>query len=56
MDPIEFIRHLHLLTGLPDMTLQISDTRLLLMVLPPGAFLTLGCLIALKNLIDGANE
>ena len=45
--------NLHLLTGLPDMTLHISDTRLLLMVLPPGAFLTTGCLIALKNFLDG---
>jgi Na+-translocating ferredoxin:NAD+ oxidoreductase RnfE subunit len=26
----------------------------LLMALPPGAFLTLGCLIAAKNVIDGA--
>lgn len=48
--------NLHLLTGLPDMTLRISDTRLLLMVLPPGAFLTLGCLIALKNAIDGGQR
>ena len=46
--------NLHLLTGLPDLTLHVADTGFLLMVLPPGAFLTLGCLIALKNVIDGA--
>jgi electron transport complex protein RnfE len=46
--------NLHLLTGLPDLTVHIADTGLLLAVLPPGAFLTLGCLIALKNVIDGA--
>ena len=32
-----------------NMKLQIWDSGFLLMVLPPGAFLTLGCLIALKN-------
>ncbi len=46
--------NLHLLTGLPDITVHIADTGFLLLVLPPGAFLTLGCLIALKNVIDGA--
>ena len=46
--------NLHLLTGLPDLTLHVANTGFLLMVLPPGAFLTLGCLIALKNVIDGA--
>ena len=40
------------LTGLPDISMTISDSGFLLMVLPPGAFLTLGCLIALKNLVD----
>ena len=45
--------NLHLLTGLPDVTIVIADQGFLLMVLPPGAFLTLGCLIALKNFIDG---
>ena len=42
------------LTGLPDMTLSFtdSDSVFLLLVLPPGAFLTLGCLIAAKNYID----
>jgi len=43
---------LHTLTGLPDLTIRFADSGLLLMILPPGAFLTLGCLIALKNLID----
>lgn len=46
--------NLHLLTGLPDVTIQVADSGFLLLVLPPGAFLTLGCLIALKNVIDGA--
>ena len=32
-----------------EMELRIWDSGFLLMVLPPGAFLTLGCLIALKN-------
>ncbi len=45
--------NLHLLTGLPDVTIRVADAGFLLMTLPPGAFLTLGCLIALKNLIDG---
>ena len=40
------------LTGLPDMTLSITDSGFLLLLLPPGAFLTLGCLIAAKNYID----
>lgn len=44
------------LTGLPDMTLHIADGGFLLMILPPGAFLTLGCLIAAKNFIDGASR
>lgn len=44
--------NLHLMTGLPDVTLRVADSGFLLMVLPPGAFLTLGCLIALKNLIE----
>lgn len=38
--------------GLPDMTIHFLDQGFLLMVLPPGAFLTLGCLIAFKNWID----
>lgn len=46
--------NLYLLTGLPDVTIHVADSGFLLMVLPPGAFLTLGCLIALKNVIDGA--
>lgn len=41
--------NLHLLFGDKDVTLHFSDTGFLLLVLPPGAFLTLGCLIALKN-------
>ena len=46
--------NLHLLTGSPDMSIQIADSGFLLLALPPGAFLTLGCLIACKNVIDGA--
>lgn len=41
------------LTGLPDMTIHLADSGFLLMLLPPGAFLTLGCLIALKNVLSG---
>ena len=48
--------HLDGLTGLPDMTIQVMDGGFLLMILPPGAFLTLGCLIALKNVVDGAGR
>lgn len=43
---------LHLLIGGTDLTLRLADTGFLLAVLPPGAFLTLGCLIAAKNYID----
>lgn len=46
--------NLHLLTGTPDMSIQLADSGFLLLALPPGAFLTLGCLIACKNVIDGA--
>ena len=42
----------HLLFGTQDLTLHFTDTGFLLMVLPPGAFLTLGCLIALKNYLE----
>ena len=48
--------NLHLLTGLPDVTLRFTDTGFLLIVLPPGAFLTLGCIIALKNLVDAKSH
>jgi Na+-translocating ferredoxin:NAD+ oxidoreductase subunit E len=43
--------NLHLLLGpiAENATLQIADTGFLLITLPPGAFLCLGCLIALKN-------
>lgn len=43
--------NLHLLLGDIGRNIEIRfwDTGFLLMVLPPGAFLTLGCLIALKN-------
>lgn len=44
--------NLHLLFGDNDVTLHFTDTGFLLMVLPPGAFLTLGCLIALKNYLE----
>ena len=45
--------NMHLLLGpvAENSTIEIADSGFLLMVLPPGAFLTLGCLIALKNLI-----
>ena len=46
--------NLHLLTGTPDMSIQLAENGFLLLALPPGAFLTLGCLIACKNVIDGA--
>lgn len=35
-------------------TIRISDSGFLLTILPPGAFITLGCLIALKNAIGNA--
>lgn len=43
--------NLHLLLGETGRQFEIRfwDSGFLLMVLPPGAFLTLGCLIALKN-------
>ena len=43
--------NLHLLLGPmgENATIRFTDSGFLLMVLPPGAFLTLGCLIALKN-------
>ena len=44
--------NLHLLTGSKELTIHVRDQGLLLLVLPPGAFLTLGCLIAGKNLLD----
>lgn len=43
---------LHLLIGGPDIMIRFSDSGFLLAILPPGAFLTLGCLIALKNYLD----
>lgn len=33
-------------------TIKVSENGFLLTILPPGAFLTLGCLIALKNAIE----
>ena len=46
--------NLHLLLGdwAQPLTLRIADTGFLLAALPPGAFLTLGVIIALKNLVD----
>jgi electron transport complex protein RnfE len=41
--------------GLPDMTIHLVDGGFLLVLLPPGAFLTLGCLIAMKNVLEGSN-
>ena len=46
--------NLHLLAGTHDMSIHLADSGFLLVALPPGAFLTLGCLIAAKNVIDGA--
>jgi len=43
---------LNLLIGGPDVMIRLSDTGFLLALLPPGAFLSLGCLIALKNYLD----
>lgn len=40
------------LLGTPDLTIRVADQGFLLALLPPGAFITLGCLIALKNCID----
>ena len=45
--------NLNLLTGTHDMSIHLADSGFLLVALPPGAFLTLGCLIAAKNVIDG---
>ena len=44
------------LTGLPDITLKFSESGFLLALMPPGAFLTLGCLIACKNLLEDKPE
>ena len=45
-----FIQMHLLLGGTPqDWQITLHTNRFLLMILPPGAFLTLGCLIALKN-------
>jgi H+/Na+-translocating ferredoxin:NAD+ oxidoreductase subunit E len=43
--------NMHLLLGEYGRSLELRfwDSGFLLMVLPPGAFLTLGCIIALKN-------
>ena len=35
-----------------DLTIRFADGGLLLFLLPPGAFMVLGCLIALKNVIS----
>ena len=43
---------LNLLIGGPDVMIRLADTGFLLALLPPGAFLSLGCLIALKNYLD----
>ncbi len=37
-------------------TIRVADSGFLLTLLPPGAFLTLGCIIALKNLIDARTQ
>ena len=43
---------LNLLIGGRDIAIQLTDTGFLLALLPPGAFLSLGSLIALKNCLD----
>ena len=54
------LRNAHLLFGEPgqDMSLQVVpvDQGFLLALLPPGAFIGLGLLLALKNAIDGHLE
>ncbi len=46
--------NMHLLTGnaATDWTIKFADEGFLFMLLPPGAFITLGCIIAFKNIID----
>ncbi|XOV89560.1 MAG: electron transport complex subunit E [Pseudomonadota bacterium] len=46
--------NMHLIAGdaAADWTIRFADTGFLFILLPPGAFMTLGCIIALKNLID----
>lgn len=50
--------NLHLLLGdaARDWTITVGGSGFLLAVLPPGAFITLGCIIALKNWIDARRE
>ena len=43
---------LNLLIGGRDIMIQLADTGFLLALLPPGAFLSLGSLIAMKNCLD----
>lgn len=38
--------------GGADLTIHVSDSGFLLALLPPGAFIGLGLMVALKNLID----
>ena len=47
--------HAHMMfgDGAQALTLQLFDRGFLLAVLPPGAFIGLGLLIAVKNVIDG---
>jgi electron transport complex protein RnfE len=60
----EFLGHGALFTNMQllfgtagqNMEIRFWDSGFLLMVLPPGAFLTLGCLIAMKNKITLINE
>ena len=49
--------HLYLLTGGEPPAQSSAGGGFLLALLPPGAFILLGCLVALKNLVDApANE
>lgn len=42
--------------GETDMTIRLADGGFLLAVLPPGAFIGLGLMVALKNFIDSRTE
>lgn len=40
----------------PIPAVDLPGSGILLFALPPGAFITLGCIAAIKNLIDGAGD
>lgn len=49
---------MHLLLGgqAGDWVIQLPNSQFLLVVLPPGAFICFGCIIALKNWVDQIRE